>query len=119
MLNSEYFIRNENLPEGFTYPSEYTRIVGLGIIYLEPWFILKGEQLNGTFQGLKSRFPNKTLIPFSKRQDCDDVACWLNNSAKSIVIIHDFATPGFEEREIFSGFWSWFRRAVEDMIQFE
>ena len=31
-------------------------------------------------------------------------------------IIHDFANPGWEQREEYGDFWSWFEAAVLDMI---
>jgi hypothetical protein len=58
------------------------------------------------------------------RQDNDDVACWdadadADADAGKVVIVHDFASPGYEQRAELADFYSWFRQAIEDFIDFE
>ena len=36
-----------------------------------------------------------------------------------IVIVHDFAAPGHEQRGDFPNFYAWFRQAIEDFIAFD
>jgi hypothetical protein len=36
-----------------------------------------------------------------------------------VVVIHDFASPGWEQRREYRDFWAWFHVAVEDMFDFE
>lgn len=107
----------EDLPEGFTYPGPFVHVVELGLTQLEPWCIIEGETLRGRLAGLRRRYPTRTLVPFAVRQDRDDVACWEGGLDK-VVIVHDFADPGWEGREEFDGFYAWFRQAVEDLIEF-
>jgi hypothetical protein len=57
------------------------------------------------------------LVPFARREDNDDVACWEPMSPR-VVVIHDFASPGFEDRGGFADFNGWLRQAVEDLIAF-
>jgi hypothetical protein len=33
-----------------------------------------------------------------------------------VEVIHDFADPGWEQREEYDDFWSWFEAAVVDMV---
>jgi hypothetical protein len=33
--------------------------------------------------------------------------------------VHDFASPGYEQRAELADFYSWFRQAIEDFIDFE
>src|SRR5688500_15365676 len=113
------FLPQSLLPKGFIYPNEFVRLMEMNLDYIEPWFILKGDFLLDTFVALRSRYPSRQLIPFARRQDNDDVACWEVGSEGDVVIIHDFATPGWEQRKRFPDFWSWFRQAIEDMIEFE
>jgi len=54
--------------------------------------------------------------PFARRQDCDDIACVVEG--QQVVIIHDFASQGWEKRKQFVDFTAWFRAAVEDFIEF-
>ena len=109
-----------DLPEGFAYPPEFIRVVELGLIDLEPWHVLEGGQLRERFRGLAERYPARTLVPFACRQDNDDVACWdLGIGEGAVVIVHDYASPGWESRGRFADFSGWLRQAIEDLIAFE
>jgi hypothetical protein len=108
-----------DLPVGFGYPHEFLRVVELGLIDLEPWLVLEGEQLRARNLGLRERYPDRSLVPFARRQDNDDVACWdVDEGGGRVVIVHDFASPGWERRVEFVDFNGWLRRAVEDLIAF-
>jgi hypothetical protein len=106
-------------PDWFEYPKEFLRLVDQGILTFEPWFLLRGRQFSERLKGLANRYPHRELVPFARRSDCDDVACWERGRGHQVVIVHDFTTPGFAERKTYSDFWSWFRSAIEDMIEFE
>jgi hypothetical protein len=103
------------LPECFAYPAEFLRVVGLGLTNLEPWSIFDGDSLRTRAVGLRERYPERRLIPFARRGDNDDVACW-DLEQGDVVIVHDYADPGWEQRERFPDFHTWLRRAVEDLI---
>lgn len=107
----------EDLPPGFTYPEPFVRTVELGLTGLEPWWIIDGRTLRDRHIGLRQRYPTRTLVPFAVRQDRDDVACWEETNER-IVIVHDFAEPGWERRAEFNSFYAWLRQAVEDFIEF-
>lgn len=110
----------QDLPVGFRYPASFIRVVELGLTNLEPWHMLEGSRLRERNQGLAQRFPARSLVPFAIRQDNDDVACWdLELSHAEVVVIHDFSSPGSETREEYTDFFAWFRRAIEDLIEFE
>lgn len=103
------------LPEGFTYPHGLVRTVDLGLLDLDPWWILEGallRTLNGGIQGL---YPLRRLIVFAKRQDNDDVACFDLDTGK-VAIVHAFASPGWERRGEFADFRAWLHQAIDDMI---
>ena len=106
-------------PDWFEYPAEYRRLVDQGISCFEPWCLLHGEALTEKLDGLAQRYPDRQLMPFARRTDNDDVACWERDMGQKIVIVHDFATPGWESRGTHPDFWSWFRQAIDDMIEFE
>lgn len=108
-----------DLPDGFEYPREFLRVVNLRLLDLEPWLILEGEQLLARHHGLSERFPDRLLVPFARRQDNDDIACWdLGQQDCGVAIVHDFASPGWERRAEYPDFNSWLRQAVEDLIDF-
>ena len=106
------------LPASFDYPAEFIRIVELGLTNLEPWWILNGELLRDRYRGLRARYGDRRLVPFAVRQDNDDVACW-DVDRGSVVIVHDFATSGYEQRAEFADFHTWFRQAIDDLIAFD
>jgi len=109
----------EELPNGFSYPRQFIRILDLGLTDLQPWYVLEGEVLRDTMHGLARRYPARTLIPFARRQDNDDIACWQAESNEEVFIIHDFASPGWEEHGDLPTFYDWLRRAIEDLIEFD
>jgi hypothetical protein len=45
-------IGEADLPEGFVYPASFVRVVGLGLVELEPWQVLSGELLYWRYRGL-------------------------------------------------------------------
>ena len=102
----------------FTYPLEFIEITNRGLVDFEPWIILEGEYLQRRFEGLQKRYADRKLIPFARRLDNDDIACWEKGVDKKVVVIHDFASKGWEVKIEFDNFWMWFKQAIEDMIQF-
>ena len=106
------------LNKEFEYPKEFSKILELGFSIKKPWEITEGEQLLSRYNGMKSRYPNRKLIPFAHRKDSDDVACWDLKNPLGVVIIHDYASPGFEQVDEFPSFWHWFRQMIEDVIEF-
>lgn len=104
-------------PEWFTYPDEFMVLINQNLIDFTPWVILTNERLSLRFDGIQVRYPTRELIPFARREDNDDVACWeLNNSI--VVIIHDFASSGHEGGKEKMKFWNWLRLVVDDMIEY-
>lgn len=108
-----------DLPEGFDYPRQFIRVVELGLTDLEPWCILEGFELGSRLEGLRSRYPSRVLVPFARRIDNDDVACWDLDRDGRVSIIHDFASPGWEQQEELADIYAWLRQAVEDLIEYD
>ncbi len=118
-MNKIELLTDAELPEKFAYPRELNRMISLGLTDLEPWYLLSGKPLRDTIKGLNERYSERKLVPFARRQDNDDVACWQAGSASVVFIIHDFASKGFEQRGQFVDFYAWLRRAVDDFIEFD
>jgi hypothetical protein len=107
-----------NLPDGFSYPPEFLRVINLGLLNFEPWWIMHGDDLADAYAGMAQRFPHRTLVPFAYYQANDDVACWDIPTGK-VVIIHDFGEKSAPNVATFDNFYAWLRRAVEDLIEWE
>lgn len=115
----EQLLIEKELPAGFYYPDEFKRIVSQGLLDFDPWLILQGERLRIRFNGIKSRYPSRELIPFARREDNDDVACWEVNKPGKVIIIHDFAREGYENVQEIDSFWDWLRSALEATIEYD
>ncbi len=112
-------LKEDELPKWFKYPEEFLRLVESEIFLIEPWQILEGKWLRVRLEGLKKRYPDRDLIPFYRCLANDDVACWEKSKPGAVVIVHDFASLGWESRDEFSNFWDWFRSIVECFIEGE
>lgn len=112
-------LNEEELPVGFYYPAGFKRIVSQGLLDFDPWVILQDDKLTTRFNGIKNRYPSRKLIPFARREDNDDVACWEVNKPGKVIIIHDFASEGFENIKEIESFWGWLRSAVEATIEYD
>lgn len=77
-----------------------------------PWYLLDSDDQNFRLTGLRSRYPNRVLFPFARHDYSDDVACWEKDKPGKVVIIHDFASAGWEDRFEFSSFDEWYNYVV-------
>lgn len=112
-------LNDEELPPGVRYPAALRRLVARGLQNLEPWYVFDASQARERMHGLGRRFPTRTLLPFARREDNDDVACFDSQMPDEVVIVHDFSSQGWEQREVLPSFYSWVRKAVDDMIEFD
>ena len=62
--------------ENYSYPEEFIKIVDLNLVDLDLWYLMNKEQVEIRIKGLKDRFPQRKLIPFARRDDGDDIACF-------------------------------------------
>ena len=106
------------LPEGFAYPREFLRVMELGLLDLDPWWIVNGKLLRVLNASIQRLYPRRKLVLFAKRQDNDDVACFDLDSGR-VAIVHAFASPGWERRAEFSDFRAWLHQAIDDLIAIE
>ena len=82
----------------FEYPKSFQKIIELNLVDFDIWHLLDSDWAAELYQGLQTRYPNRKLIPFAKRSDCDDTACFEIGKGGKVQLIHDFADPGWEQR---------------------
>lgn len=102
----------------FDYPESFLKIIELNLLDFDVWYIMTKEQVESRINGLKKRYPSRKLIPFARRDDCDDIACFEEGQEKKVFIIHDFASEGYEQRKIYEDFWDWLKDAIQEMIDY-
>lgn len=112
-------LNSEELPNSFRYPPEFLRTIARGLMYFQPWYVFEGEELRGRHGDLQLRYPDRCLVPFARREDNDDVACFDVDQGGAPVVIHDFTTPGWEQRLSLDNFYTWLRIALDDMIEWD
>lgn len=106
------------MPIGFEYPHDYFDYTSKEIPDLEPWRFLWSREIEHLPLGLKERYPDRCLVPFARRIDNDDVACFdATEKSKNpkVVIIHDFASPGWERSGEVDSFLGWLELVGKDM----
>lgn len=103
---------------GFLPPQDYIRLYELGWKDSEPWMWVTTDRLRFRLTGLNQRYPERRLIPFAERHDCDDVACWEVGVPDGVVVIHDFAEKGWESRASYGSFREWMHQALDDCLDF-
>ena len=89
----------------FNYPKEFLKIVELNLVDFDFWYLMSKEQVE--------------LVPFARRDDSDDIACFDIKKNSKVQIIHDFASAGYEQRKEYNTFWEWFKEAIQEMIDEE
>ncbi|WP_373694084.1 hypothetical protein [Bacillus pseudomycoides] len=102
----------------YKYPESYEKLVELGLVNFDIWFLMEKEQATSIYNGMKKRYPNRNLIPFAKRVDNDDTACFEIGKGNKVQLIHDFTSEGFEQRKEFNDFWEWAESAINEMIDY-
>ena len=117
---SAFFLPADDVPAGFSYPASFRLLVERGLLNWEPWELLDGAPLAARFDGVRRRYPSRSLVPFARRGDRDDVACWdLDRNPGVISIIEDFAPAGDEQTGLLESLGDWVRLALADMVEFE
>lgn len=104
--------------KGFEYPQSIVKVVELNLVDFDLWYIMDEKQVLQRIEGLKQRYPKRKLIPFARRDDNDDIACFEVDKGEKVQIIHDFASEGYEQRKEYNDFWEWMENAVAEMIEY-
>jgi len=103
----EVLNRNEK-PEWLIYPQEYLDLIKNNKDGLLPWYLMNKEQILIRYRGLMTRYPKRELFPFARDDSSDDIACWERNKPEKVILIHDFASPGYENKLEFETFDKWY-----------
>lgn len=95
-------------PKWVEYPSLYLSLIEKNEDEFLPWYLMDKAQVLIRYQGLKKRYPQRDLYPFARDDKSDDVACWERGKPGKVILIHDFASPGYENKMEFETFSEWY-----------
>lgn len=112
-------INQKDLPKKFTYPNSIYKLIECNLINFDVWYFMDKNSAKLRLDGLKQRYPSRNLIPFARRGDCDDIACFEVGKGEKVYVIHDFASNGYEQRAEFDSIWSWLKYVINIMIDYE
>ena len=104
--------------EGFQYPDSFIKAIELNLLDFDLWYIMDEERVLKRLKGVTERYPNRKLIPFARRDDNDDIACFEVGKGEKVQIIHDFASEGYEQRNEYNDICDWLKDAIDEMIEF-
>ncbi|EKZ0860998.1 hypothetical protein ABZ088_002236 [Listeria monocytogenes] len=102
----------------FIYPEAYNKLIELNLVDFDVWYLIESNRATRRYHDLKERYPNRKLIPFARRGDNDDIACFEIGKENRVQLIHDFTTEGFEQRGEFDDLWEWVESAVKTMVEY-
>ena len=101
-------LQSNERPGWVEYPSEYITLVNSDKDEFLPWYLLDKESLLIRYYGLQERYPKRNLFPFARADNSDDIACWEKEKPGKIILIHDFASSGYENKMEFETFQEWY-----------
>jgi len=109
----------ENGIEDFSYPKFFVEIIKMNFLDYGDWYLMNKNQILIRKEGLNDRYPNRKLIPFARRDDNDDIACFDLDCVEKVFIIHDFSSEGYESRGEFDNFKSWLICTIGEYLKIE
>ncbi|KDD67535.1 hypothetical protein ABH912_000105 [Pseudomonas sp. BT76 TE3572] len=119
-----FFIKIENR-QNFTYPKEFINTISTTPpIDIEPWWFIVFEEgdVNSWYDTLKKLYPKRELIPFAKFNANDDIACFDgddNSGNPKVLIIHAYASEGWEHHGSYNNFSEWLTKAIKTHQEWE
>jgi len=112
------------VPDGFIWALNHN-LIGLDTFsQLEPWHLCDIPEIIPLSKRWKNIQLKRTFIPFARRQDCDELACFEVISGKVVKIctihyqLHSDGIPtDIEILDEHPSFWDWLKSVVSDIEQ--
>lgn len=102
----------------FEYPEAIERLVALQLVNYDFWYLMKKDQALKLRDQLVEQCRHKKLVPFARRGDNEDIACFEIGKGERVVILRQSEFLGYRPYKVFDTVWDWFREAIEIMIKF-
>jgi hypothetical protein len=105
----------------FGIPRGYVWLIESGIdlfkpgSFLAPWYILPEEQIFDVGRAWPGSFERGRLFAFARRQDCDELACFLNvgGVGNEVRLANGWTPSGCDVDRVGMSFWDWVRSVIE------
>ena len=115
-ISVEWLKKFETQITNFHYPDSYLKVVELNLFDYDHWYLLSNELISSRYDVLKQTFPERHLVPFAARYDCDDIACFDVEYVDRVIIINDQDYADDGNLQVFETFWNWFISAIKELI---
>lgn len=111
-------------PAGFRFPPTFVEMVRGPLPDIIPydWLMVDGDVLEVIVDTLRRLYPNRSLVPFAGDTRNDDLFCFDGHDTTgepAVLLIHAFASPGWEYRGEWRSFESWLEEAARQRREWE
>jgi hypothetical protein len=118
---TKYLLPPGEVPTWLSYPAFFRRVLESHLTDFHPWQILDHENVLALRGTLSVFYPEEGLVPFARKLDCDDVACFDRKNPHGVTVFNmEFrGDSGRRFSRNYSSFSDWFRAAINDFVDFE
>lgn len=82
---------------------------------LQPWHLLaRAEAFSVSTRWPRAGATGEEVVAFARRQDCDDLACFLRGY-DGVLVIHGWTPGGYDVVARYASFWDWLKSVVDDI----
>jgi hypothetical protein len=108
----------------FAMPVGYRWLIDRGLVgfepnsALQPWYLLSDDQMFFVSDRWPRSEESSRLYAFARRQDCDDLACFVMKddiSQPGIAVIHGWTPDGYEVAARYESIWEWLQGVMRDI----
>lgn len=86
---------------------------------LQPWFLLSDELAFDATERWPSVAPEHRMIVFARRQDNDDLACFMTRQRQvvGVALAHGWTATGFQVLKTHPSIWEWLKDVIDDIAE--
>lgn len=129
-MNSDKLARRDSLSSvsvGYQFPKEYHWVVERGLFgfdpftSMQPWYFLREDEIFEPTEIWPHGPSVKRLVAFSRRQDCDDLACFCGGDGHSlnvpVVVVQGWWNDSYKIISSYEDFWGWLKSVIDDIAE--
>lgn len=112
-------LHDDIFPKGYLWAVRHSWAGYTEFTALQPWYFLEEtKRFIATDKWPNSSFSGK-LIAFARRQDNDEIACFVveSNKVVQIIVINGWTSMGYDVLQTYSSFWEWMKIVIDDIAE--